>query len=108
MNLEDNFIMSYMHEVIVKFRELEDRKVFGEINKYFEGDTDVTEYVLNPTAIKNALMKQIPKKPLNKTLANDDYAWEWTCPLCRVVNVSPEYKHCPDCGQALDWEVENE
>lgn len=53
-------------------------------------------------AIK-AMEKQIPKKPLQKSLANDGYAWKWTCPNCNIVKVTTEKQFCDDCGQALDW-----
>ncbi len=53
--------------------------------------------------IISALEKQIPKKPLKKSLANNGCAWEWTCPNCRIVKVTTEKQFCDDCGQALDW-----
>ena len=48
-----------------------------------------------------ALEKQIPKKPLNKTMEyNGDYG---ECPCCgRTVSDYEEIKTCK-CGQALDW-----
>ena len=57
-------------------------------------------------AIK-ALEKQIPKKPIGKTdpMFGDSYI---VCPNCEnTVIVNPFthsiFKHCPNCGQALDW-----
>lgn len=49
-----------------------------------------------------ALEKQIPKKPLNKTMEyNGDYG---ECPCCgRCVSDFDDIRRCPDCGQALDW-----
>ena len=52
---------------------------------------------------KSALEKQIPKKPLKKTLANDCFAWEWVCPNCYIVKVTTEKQFCDNCGQAIDW-----
>lgn len=58
-------------------------------------------------AIK-ALEKQIPKKP---DLEGDGYADgflvydTWICPCCGMhyeVDYD-DYKHCPECGQAIDW-----
>lgn len=48
-------------------------------------------------AIK-ALEKQIPKKPIDRCMYKE-------CPTCG--NVEIEFcKHCPDCGQQLDWSDE--
>ncbi len=49
-----------------------------------------------------ALEKQIPKKPLNKTMEyNGDYG---ECPCCgRCVSDFYELTRCKTCGQALDW-----
>lgn len=57
-----------------------------------------------------ALEKQIPKLPI---IIGDGYADgemvydEWECPSCGSVYeiYSHEYKYCPNCGQAIDWEV---
>lgn len=79
---------------------------------------DVKRIRQNPTAedcdneelskmIDVAIEKQIPKKPLKKSLANNGYAWEWTCPNCRIVKVTTEKQFCDDCGQALDWSGNN-
>ena len=57
-------------------------------------------------AIK-ALDKQIPKKPVSKYKYRDG---ENVCPSCETENrcriVMSWEKFCPDCGQAIDWEVE--
>ena len=57
-------------------------------------------------AIK-ALDKQIPKKPVSKYKYRDG---ENVCPSCETENrcriVMFWEKFCPDCGQAIDWEVE--
>lgn len=54
------------------------------------------------------MQKQIPKKPY---LWGDGYADGvliydmWDCPNCeKPYEVDyEEYKHCPNCGQAIDW-----
>ena len=58
---------------------------------------DAPEYY----AVVEALEKQIPKKPLNKTMEyNGDYG---ECPCCgQTVSDYEEFKMCK-CGQALDW-----
>lgn len=63
--------------------------------------------------IKQALEKRIPKKP---QLEGDGYADgqlvydTWICPACgKEYELDyDEYKHCPECGQAIDWSAENE
>lgn len=120
MNSGDNFITSCVSEIIVKFRELEDKKVFGEINKYFRDDTDVTEYVLNPTVIKNALMKQIPQKPIFVDTRFRNHGRHisdgvslckcYKCPNCssHIFHVWDDDIYCPCCGQLLDWRENDE
>ena len=58
-----------------------------------------------------ALEKQIPKKP---DFEGDGY-WNgqlvydtWICPNCekRYELDFEEYDHCPNCGKAIDWKVE--
>ena len=57
-------------------------------------------------AIK-AIDKQIPKKPVSKYKYRDG---ENVCPSCETENrcriVMSWEKFCPDCGQAIGWEVE--
>ena len=61
--------------------------------------------------IKEALEKQIPKKPLKQEC--DFFDFNLVCPECknRIVNVwnKREYKpnYCHYCGQALDWSERN-
>ena len=49
-----------------------------------------------------ALVKQIPRKPLDVTMEYDgDYG---KCPCCnRTVGDFHESKQCRNCGQMLDW-----
>ncbi len=51
---------------------------------------------------KQALEKQMPKKPANKSLEFDgEYGY---CPCCnRILADHSNFRRCPDCGQALDW-----
>lgn len=64
--------------------------------------------------IKNSVEKQIPKSP---TYDGDGYApdgtfvWdEWICPCCgsRFEVEYEEHDYCPNCGQHILWEVEDE
>ena len=47
-----------------------------------------------------ALEKQIPKKPIDRCMYKE-------CPTCGNVEIG-FCKHCPDCGQRLDWSDEHE
>jgi hypothetical protein len=50
----------------------------------------------------SALEKQIPKKPLDKSLEYDgEYGY---CPCCKSILADySDQKRCRDCGQAIDW-----
>lgn len=57
-----------------------------------------------------ALEKQIPRKPDFEGDGYDDKGNiiydTWICPCCEEryeVYYDDNYKHCPNCGQALDW-----
>lgn len=77
------------------------------------GDSEQMEYA-KQMAIK-ALEKQIPKKPITKTVNRGisvsgeyDIDFNYLCPHCNTVVGDYEtddafYKFCPECGQALDW-----
>lgn len=77
---------------------------FEEVKKIRENPTmaDVDNEELHKL-IDIALEKQIPKKPISKVLANEGYAWQWTCPNCHIEKISTENAYCSDCGHALDW-----
>lgn len=63
--------------------------------------------------ILKALEKQIPKEP---DFEGDGYSDgcivydTWICPCCgKHYEVDyDDYKHCPSCGQAIDWSGNNE
>lgn len=50
---------------------------------------------------KEALEKQIPKKPIEDTVNLTDFK-TFHCPICKWMVGRPQ-KYCDDCGQALDW-----
>ena len=61
---------------------------------------------------ETALEKQIPKKVIEQT-ENDREFIDYVCPNCKTTLQQKnkqakritvyKYKHCIDCGQALDW-----
>lgn len=58
--------------------------------------------------IKNALEKQIPKKPKNQRLAEgilgDNGIYAGNCPSCEEKVIGNYYgEYCGCCGQRLDW-----
>ena len=65
-------------------------------------------------AVNYALEQHVPKQP---DLEGDGYDEdgeiifdEWLCPCCRTryeVDYD-DYKFCPNCGQAIDWSVEDD
>ena len=59
-------------------------------------------------AAKEALEKQMPKKPIITIdgFFNGQPIYDtWGCPTCGKVNETDfeDYEYCPICGQALDW-----
>lgn len=60
--------------------------------------------------LREAREKQVPKEPI-------PHICIWNCPKCGGMdleelsefgNTVKEYAYCPDCGQAIDWNDENE
>lgn len=56
-----------------------------------------------------ALEKQIPKSPdyEGDGYADGELVYDtWICPSCgeRYEVYYDDYKYCPECGQAIDWE----
>ena len=68
---------------------------------------DQSEVWLAVKTAKDALEKQIPKKPIVEELVDFD-VWvgtEWFCPTCKdEYGVSLNQPHCEICGQKIDWE----
>jgi predicted RNA-binding Zn-ribbon protein involved in translation (DUF1610 family) len=62
-------------------------------------------------AIKKALEKQIPKKPIENGMRSGIFATHkyYTCPRCgnaclqKMANERQNTNYCWDCGQALKW-----
>lgn len=92
-----------VEETIDQLQDLiKDRESFmvGDYEEYYDDDKEALEI-----AIK-ALEKLIPQKPLGAS----DYSGN-CCMICRNCSAIVEdgdwrSKYCPDCGQAVNWEVQ--
>ena len=97
----DGLHMSVTDKIVAQMVDNYENVIAAEIAQAARaaGASDVT--VLNKAAIIDALMKQRPEK-----------VKDGTCPRChriflfRFGEVSAG-SYCNNCGQALDWEVEN-
>ena len=58
--------------------------------------------------LKEAVEKQIPKKPINLSVRYWGSAIGGNCPNCQSEANSKEYRYCRNCGQRIDWGQENE
>ena len=73
-----------------------------EVTKSKERQKRLNEEYSALTTFKSCAEKQIPIKPLDKTLEYDGYYG--LCPCCnRVVGDNKDFSRCWYCGQALDW-----
>ena len=105
-----------VEKILIERNKTVDNMISVEIQKIATENGVDTKIILNEKAIVSALKKQIPKKPtphkvkVDKILIGNGYWNEGTtvykCPNCGEF-ISRAYKHCGDCGQALDWS-ENE
>lgn len=60
--------------------------------------------------IKEALEKQISKKPIEKEVIGASmtgYKYRGQCPKCSSTVLQYTGNYCPKCGQALDWGENN-
>lgn len=81
-----------------------------EFSEKYQGKQEYTDMIL---FCKEALEKQTPKKVMKETA--ETYFGDriyFRCNRCRFLEMSirngrlflgDKYKHCPNCGQALDW-----
>ena len=81
-----------------------------EFDKNYQGVQEYTEMLL---VCKEALEKQIPKKPKYEDVDNVYGAIKRTCTacgdVCMVSKGAKPYEHyCRQCGQALDWSENND
>ena len=80
-----------------------------EFDKNYQGVQEYTEMLL---VCKEALEKQIPKKPKYEDVDNIYGAIKRTCTacgdVCMVSKGAKPYEHyCRQCGQALEWSENN-
>lgn len=76
-------------------------------------DIDISKKNLDLATEKaiEALEKQVPMKPVLKGLSYGDLNGGFAeyCSKCDIMIESMDWeKYCPNCGQAIDWSVENE
>lgn len=71
------------------------------------GNCDKCEVTIAYDMAIKALKKQIPKKPIDKIdpMFGDSCI---VCPNCENTDIASPFthsifKHCPNCGQSLDW-----
>lgn len=95
-----------------------------KINNLVEGNywtNEITESYFE--TVKQALEKQVPKKPIIKPWRNQELKQgcgaDTNCPNCNHVIFNGFYykpwnesqkrhKHCEECGQEIDWSDSNE
>ena len=81
------------------------------IDRYFP-KVDRLSHVIYWAAVelKTLREKAWPKKPVSvtKEYPNGDRAWHGCCcPSCKTpIECGETPKHCPECGQAIDWSEE--
>jgi hypothetical protein len=103
-----NDAMSLVEKIMVERNREINNAILGTIvNIANENGIAIT---LNEQAIIDALKKQIPKKPVNKTKHDNSTAKHYencnivVCPLCNGrLKLKSKGKYCDKCGQALDW-----
>lgn len=77
-----------------------------EFSEKYQGVQEYTEMLI---VCKEALEKQIPKKPKNYTIDCHEYMiYDCECPNCKTEHKEMyAFAYCPHCGQKIDWtEVE--
>jgi len=103
----DGLHMSVTDKIVAQMVDNYETVVAAEIAQAarIAGASDVT--VLNKAAIIDALMKRTPRKyDRRKFDKTTDYP---VCPTCGSDGISyRRSRYCPDCGQAIDWRIDNE
>lgn len=96
-------IYKMVNEFIVKKQKEMENSILGTIQEIAIENGIRTEVTLNEKAITQALIKAQKRK------VYFDREFYFNCPQCNGVGVEKfkgyKPKYCPDCGQALDWEV---
>ena len=102
----DGLHMSVTDKIVAQMVDNYETAVAAEIAQAarIAGASDVT--VLDKAAIIDALMKRTPRKPDRKRF--DRTTDSPVCPTCGSDGISyKRSKYCPDCGQAIDWRINN-
>lgn len=91
--------MNEIEKLKAIIEDIENEKLYGCHLNAVEGEEDI---------IISAIEKQIPKKAVNE----DDDCNVFDCPSCghTIIYLDDKtvHKYCLICGQALDWEDEDE
>lgn len=78
------------------------RHVLDNLNA--DQQTDLAMNEIAYETIKEALEKQIPKKPKKVTLDTYDFTTYYVCPTCNTHDRGCKAPYCRWCGQKLDWD----
>jgi|GEM_PF-833713 len=101
-------------KAFILYREMYKRKFTLEIvEEYMKFEDECLRKNFTFKSLIEAREKQTPKQPC---LEGDGYADghlvynTWICPCCgKYYEIDYEkYDYCPNCGQAVDWSMENE
>lgn len=105
-------IKELVEKIIIERNKVIEDVIWLEIQEIVKENEVETKIVINEKAVVNALNKQMPKKPIphkvkaDKILIKNGYWGKGTtvykCPNCGEY-ITRLYKHCSDCGQAIDW-----
>ena len=101
---ESDGVEKLIFKQAIKVAESFDDAVYTEIIDIAKEEGFTSIVLLNKKDIAEALAKQIPKKPKKSS------GW-YICPCCNADDFyliydcmeNGKYKHCANCGQALDW-----
>ena len=97
-----------IEEAKKQLRELiDDRELILDRESFIVGDNDEEIYRKDIEALKKALElfeKQVPKKPKKGVCPNCSSRHVYAATLTKAEC----FEFCGDCGQALDWSVEND
>lgn len=114
---DDKYILQIQRKFLVQIQDSMEDEIVKQVVKTAKnvGITDLV--VLNKRVILKALYKEVPRKPIAKKVNVKDLKigkeiWRkgttvYKCLTCNSI-VTKVDDYCPKCGQAIDWEVENE
>ena len=84
------------------------------VKNWFDEDNELTIAIIKALDMAiETLEKQIPKKPTEYT--DNSFVRKMSCANCNRhfgivgdVIIPTNSKYCPECGQAIDWEADND